>query len=368
MSNDTFPATTVQSYIDEGLHSRRGMTEGEYRLKCQELWDGCKEEDGGIKLLIDHLMPLEKQLDKERYYYIDEVNPNYNEGTPESKPLECVLLFFTKFGKDGKLVTKDNPYPKEAGFQELNEDPMEPKEMPYIIGFFDVLGFSDLHSKLGTTPLLEKYQNLLDKVTSKQNLRTFQNSDVIGVHGSMVGSLPVRYAYFSDTIILWTPLVAKFAAPFAARCSDMIIESLLDDMPLRGSITIGYAVMNKPKSVYLGEPIIEAAELEKSQNWIGVSYGVSALMKDFQIALGWRNVRHHYTKHFKPNSDNLISELVLDWTHRMKDRYNSEEVIAKIQELKAKTAKTIYYDNTLEFIEHCLSNANWWIEQNKKGT
>jgi hypothetical protein len=77
-----------------------------------------------------------------------------------------------------------------------------------------------------------------------------------------------HHAYFSDTILLWCPLVPAFAAIFVERCADMIGEALSMGIPLRGAVTLGDAVLDEKTSTYIGKPIVEAAMLEKGQDWI----------------------------------------------------------------------------------------------------
>ena len=248
-----------------------------------------------------------------------------------------------------------------------NHDPEEPTEMGYVIGLFDVLGFEMLHRQHGTKKVTEIYQELIDKVIVKtaDELWSFTAIRWDDRLVPAMGTLPVRYAYFSDTILLWVPLVEHFIEPFAVRCSDMIIEGLSIGIPLRGSISVGGAVMNKRKSVFLGEPLIEAARLEKAQNWIGVSYGQTATNPKFQDALRYNFVIQFYTKHYKPNSENLISQMVLDWPRRMRDKHDPNIILDKIKELRSKTDKTIYYDNTLAFIEHSEQNQDWFKTEMK---
>jgi len=253
------------------------------------------------------------------------------------------------------LITKDKPK------HSINTDPEEPTEMGYMIGLFDVLGFSDL-CKLGTIKLLAVYQELIDKVVAKkdEDFRCFTLMKIGDVKVPALGSLPVRYVYFSDTILLWAPLVEYLVEPFAARCSDMIIEGLNLGIPFRGSITIGGAIMNKQKNIFLGQPLIEADRLEKAQNWIGVSFGPSSTHPIYQDSLGHNFVIQYYTKHFKSGKEDLISQMVLDWPRRMRERYKPEETIAKLNEMKNNTGKKIYYDNALDFIYYSENNKDWF--------
>jgi hypothetical protein len=259
---------------------------------------------------------------------------------------------------------KSNKMKKNKNKQkyDINKDPEEPTVMGYVVGFFDVLGFKELHKQHGSKKLIEIYQELIVKVIIKnvEDMQAFTLVRFNNVKVPAIGTLPIRYTYFSDTILLWIPLVEYLIEGFAVRCSDLIIEGLNIGIPIRGSISVGGAVMNKEKSIFLGEPLIEAALLEKAQNWIGVSYGPSATHPKFQDALGQNYVIQFYTKHYKPNNDNLISQMVLDWPRRMRDNHDPKIILNKLQELRSKTDKTIKYDNTFDFIKYSEQNQNWF--------
>lgn len=252
---------------------------------------------------------------------------------------------------------------------DINNDPDEPTVLGYVVAFFDVLGFKKLHEDLGTQKLLELYQKLIDDVVVKMSddLRILSLTQIGDYKYPVAGNVPIRHVYFSDTILLWTPLVDYLVGGFASRCSDMIIEGLKIGIPLRGSITIGGAVMNKKKSIYLGEPIIEAAVLEKLQNWVGVSYGISATHPNFQDSIGHSNVIQYYTEHFKPDSEKYISQMVLDWPRRLRERGDSDKIIKILKNLEEKyfdkdknKDKSTYYKNTLLFIEYSEQNHDWY--------
>lgn len=75
----------------------------------------------------------------------------------------------------------------------------------YGIALFDVLGFSELHKELGTEKLYVIYEQLIDKAI---NEKTKEGVKFLGATREglfVVDNLEVRFVYFSDTILLWTP-------------------------------------------------------------------------------------------------------------------------------------------------------------------
>jgi hypothetical protein len=65
-----------------------------------------------------------------------------------------------------------------------------------------------------------------------------------------------------------------------ARCADMVCEALKMGLPLRGALAVGKAVMHSRTGTFVGAPVVEAAKLEQSQDWLGVSLGPSMLAVD----------------------------------------------------------------------------------------
>ena len=146
---------------------------------------------------------------------------------------------------------------------------------------FDVLGFSNWLKTAGLPAVLDAYHQLIEKVvvpTSENGgLSAVQTSE--GAIFAVTG--PPGYAYFSDTILLWHPLVPPFVDDFIGRCGDLVCEALAMNIPLRGALTLGDAVLSSDADFYLGEPIVEATKLEKAQNWMGLTFGNTAVWSSF---------------------------------------------------------------------------------------
>jgi len=87
------------------------------------------------------------------------------------------------------------------------------------------------------------------------------------------------------------PLVEHFIAPFMVRCADMVCEALKLGVPLRGALAVGPAVMHSRTVTFVGAPLVEAARLEQSQDWLGVSLGDSMLAADVSREPGTRAAR-----------------------------------------------------------------------------
>jgi len=170
------------------------------------------------------------------------------------------------------------------------EEPKEPfaeaqaaSKMPWMLGLFDVLGFSDRIASDGPEKVYETYRMLIERVLQKETLQCIGAMRMPGESGRVptLFSVDVRYAYFSDTIMLWLPLHPMFAGPFLQRCADLVCEGLLAGIPLRGAVSLGEGYMHKRSGTYIGSMVVEAARLEAAQNWIGAGFAPSATWPNF---------------------------------------------------------------------------------------
>lgn len=237
----------------------------------------------------------------------------------------------------------------------------------YAIALFDVLGFSDLHKKLGTEKLYLIYEELIDKVIIEKTKEIIKFLGATRGGLFVIGNFEVRFVYFSDTIILWTPYHEESFSFFVTICSEFMVDAIDIGLPLRGALTVGDAIMERKKGIFLGEPLIEAARLEKAQNWIGVTFGTSFNKKNIHEAMiNFTDIQINYTSQMKEGYENLNSRIVLDWPRKMREQKKTELIISKLTSAMNLTDKKIYYENTFAYFDHSDKNQNWHIEMKKK--
>jgi len=132
-----------------------------------------------------------------------------------------------------------------------------------IIGVFDALGFKDrvLRSQLST--VVRDYRHVLRLRDWSSEIPVFSPNGLVRWH--------TRTGVFSDTIFLWARADAESIDAFLCTCSILMAESLKAAWPLRGGVACGPCVMDASLGIFVGEPIISAVELEKSQEWVGAA-------------------------------------------------------------------------------------------------
>lgn len=251
----------------------------------------------------------------------------------------------------------------------MNRDPesQRPPATPGISRFafamFDVLGFSDWIDRASLESIFNQYRHLIDKAVLKPNekgsLSAFHTPD--GQLFAVTG--PPAYAYFSDTILLWCPLVPPLVADFVERCSDLMCEAISTNIALRGAITLGDAVLDNATNSYIGKPIVEAAKLEKGQDWVGLTFGNTAMWSPFVAQLHGASIIEYPTP-MKAGYEKYASPIVVDWPRRWRDKTGGD-VGDKLGELNKIPAFTKYYDNAKLFADFSRSNHDWFKNPEK---
>jgi hypothetical protein len=80
--------------------------------------------------------------------------------------------------------------------------------------------------------------------------------------------------------------------------ADAICFGLETELPLRGAIAVGEALLDSTSGMFLGEPLVEVARTEREQQWIGVSFGPSFSKPGFSEGFHLNTVLP-YKSHYK---------------------------------------------------------------------
>jgi hypothetical protein len=105
----------------------------------------------------------------------------------------------------------------------------------------------------------------------------------------------VAVVWFSDTILLFTKhdtdaAVSELLQTLAALLFETILQGVTK---IRAGVAYGEAFMDAGNSIYVGQPVVEAYRLEKSQQWAGAALAPSACARlskcgrDGDIARWW---------------------------------------------------------------------------------
>lgn len=242
-----------------------------------------------------------------------------------------------------------------------------------VLFFFDVLGFSERVSELGLEAMYAEYGRLLDLVEARNEpgaMAGYAPSDFDGNFDKYFAPrentepswAPLATAgdlsayCFSDTILIWCsydPLMLGLAIDVAI---DFFCQCLHAGIPLRGAASIGRLIADQERGVFLGDPIIEAARAESSQQWCGFSLGPS--FRKYPM-LCPANRLLNFDAHVKPARKECVLNVGIEWTWHWHRLY-PDTSLSSIATHYRRPGYEVYWDNTLAF--EALAEKEPWRE------
>lgn len=247
----------------------------------------------------------------------------------------------------------------------------------YLVALFDILGFEQKFEEIGLKEMLSRYEALIEVV----NYRKEQIKRVFGDNGfseapywSSDGDIfifnEIHGAYASDSILLWTNRTWPEARGktieecknhlsdsanawafqpipcdnFLDVCNEIMCRSIEVGLPLRGAISVGNAIFDESRNIFLGQPIVEAARLEKGQQFIGTSFCSSAINQTIP-----KRYILQFDRHIKDGYENNWGGFVLDWPRHWR-KTRSLDLSRVIQRMDTSINHSAYYKNTIDCI------------------
>lgn len=230
-----------------------------------------------------------------------------------------------------------------------------------VLCLLDVLGFESLFTAIGLKQIEERYDRLIEYVNEQTG-----GIDVAPTPDGhvAVGWLALGNAYFSDTLLFWTKYSKMSLPSFTQLIAEIICYGIEHKLLLRGTISVGNAILDKNSGKYLGEPIIEAARTERLQKWIGVSFGSSFTKPGFNEEFRLDTVLP-YKSHYKPEieDDNekrkYFTGMVVDWHRRWRES-RTTDIQSMISEFDTGSEYSGYYEQTIRFVKFSEENHDWF--------
>lgn len=223
-----------------------------------------------------------------------------------------------------------------------------------VVVFADILGFKAMVSRIGLCEIAKKVSRLVER------------SDVAQVSGSV--SFDVGHAHFSDALLLWGPDMSGKDAKeqVDVRKAMMMIasgflgRSIEDEIPLRMGVAEGSVLIDSDRSIYVGQPIIDAYLLESQQQWVG-----GAVHPSFRSDELLASPHHDLVRYEIPHKENsqLQSEVAVNWQYctvgsqdvsvdSLREKLCRMREQARIDETEGERDSVLMkYENSLRFLE-----------------
>lgn len=176
-----------------------------------------------------------------------------------------------------------------------------------LIAVCDILGFSDRVREEELKSIIEDYKFLRETVTSCSFL----------FDGFPENTPDVGMAFFSDTILLYSGIDSDDTCRDLLKIVSCLLFQNLFYKPtrLRAGIAYDEVYIDKINNIFLGRGIVEAAELEKAQEWSGGALALSAEKRvnkyiDSPFFVDWPIVRCYVPI----KKEDCHSNIAVNWT------------------------------------------------------
>ncbi|MDD5265366.1 MAG: hypothetical protein PHU43_11105 [Candidatus Bipolaricaulis sp.] len=173
-----------------------------------------------------------------------------------------------------------------------------------------------------------------------------------------VGWLVLGNAYFSDSLLFWTPYNRVALPIFSQLVSDAICHGIELGLPLRGAIAVGEAALDSPSGTFLGAPLVEVARVERTQAWIGASFGPSFAKPPFSDGF-YLNTVLPYKSQYKDLTSEYATGMAVDWPRRWRETRKTDPRGA-LRSLDRDPVFGEYYLRTARFVDYSEQNHNWF--------
>lgn len=247
-----------------------------------------------------------------------------------------------------------------------------PRKRNRIVAFVDILGASQAALDGRTDNLVGDIFRLGRTMNWKHRVHSQgKNGEILKTHEFRPGVVQ-----FSDCLLLWSEPLDGLSREDFVRTADSFLgnlctelgQLLLTDVPFRAGVSEGPVFIHPELNIYAGRPIVEAAKLEGSQNWLGAAMLFSVnpdrlIKRPDQIWIGGdRSMFENYVIHGKvPLKSGLFDQCetdqvyALNWALGVQEespRLHYADLRQKLLDLKAKAMEQAQdkYTRAFEFL------------------
>lgn len=144
------------------------------------------------------------------------------------------------------------------------------------VGFVDIMGFKDLLVRRGHDYMYRLMQQVSSSVASVQAVFAHDDNDDDGI------DVNVTMMLYSDSIMVFSRDDSPESLEnFLVSISELSYNLFIDEIPHKGAIAHGTMTLDYAKSIFIGQPLVDAYLLQEELKFYGiVVHGTAEQKKD----------------------------------------------------------------------------------------
>jgi hypothetical protein len=232
--------------------------------------------------------------------------------------------------------------------------------MEKYISFLDILGFSDIILDNNLEGIMEKFKMVTGFIIPYSE---FLGEWIATGNRDHQSNKKCSSFSFSDTFVLYTKDSSHESLNNIIIATFLLTRSLFAvGFPVRGALTKGEADYIPNTNHLIGKAIINAARLEKQQEWFGVIISPDVLSKNNAAMLDepTSQILAEYPVPFK-NGEN-IPHMVINWRLNLVAKYGTKSLLPKPFD----ASSDVKIENTLKFAKHIRDTKQAYKRLNEK--
>ncbi len=215
------------------------------------------------------------------------------------------------------------------------------------VGFIDIMGFKDMVARSTHEEIYVMMQEIESTKKANENIKWSGNEEP-----------KVMSTFYSDSIILYS----KDDSEDSARVIINTISALTNDLissgiPHKGALAFGNMTLDNKKSIYFGQPLIDAYLLQEELVMYGIVLHSSAEAEIDKLGILETVILYDFLCPFKGGSSHhlTIPPIFAGKTSDADDEAEQEALMKGLRGFRRKTSGYIrkYIDNTDMFLKKC---------------
>jgi hypothetical protein len=212
----------------------------------------------------------------------------------------------------------------------------------YVV-YIDIMGFKDMVAKMSHNDVYELMKRIDGIKKHVENVEWIENKSGL-----------VKTTTYSDSIILYSKDDSYDSFDFIVSTTAGLIDYLfIEGIPFKGAVAFGLMTLDTDKSIFFGQPLIDAYLLQEEIYFYGVVFHATVEKEILLTNKRWPSFTSTYLCNFKAGTAKHMTIYPMHANSKGKE-YNERylSLIKAVEQLRLKTSGYLrrYIDNTEQYL------------------